>query len=74
VDPFPVVHQDKPACAIISRYNGPAGAGQAVMAKLLGELPAPLFNWMGEMQYLTLQSMFDTIFRKGCNGAGAAIS
>src|SRR4029453_712745 len=46
VDPFPAEHQGKRACAIIACYNGPTEDGQAVMAKLLGELPPPLFNWM----------------------------
>ncbi len=33
--------------------------------KLLGELPPPLFNWMGEIPYPTLQSMFDPLLPKG---------
>ena len=36
-----------------------------LMAKLLDELPAPLFNWMGEIPYPALQSMFDPFFPKG---------
>src|ERR1700741_1532514 len=65
VDPFPAEHKGKRACAIISCYNGPTEDGQAVMANLLGELPLPLFNWMGEMPYPALQSMFDPFFPKG---------
>jgi hypothetical protein len=65
MDPFPAEHQGKRACAIIACYTGPTEKGQAVMAKLLGELPPPLFNWMGEMPYPTLQSMFDPFFPKG---------
>jgi hypothetical protein len=65
VDPFPAEHQGKPACAIVACYTGPTEDGQAVMAKLLDELPAPLFNWMGEIPYPALQSMFDPFFPKG---------
>src|SRR6266700_501734 len=65
VDPFPAEHQGKRACAIIACYNGPTEEGEAVMARLLGELPPPLFNWMGEMPYPSLQSMFDPFFPKG---------
>lgn len=65
VDPFPREHQGKQACAIISCYNGPTEEGQALMAGLLGQLPAPLFNWMGEMPFPALQSMFDPFFTKG---------
>ena len=65
VDPFPAEHQGKRACAIIACYNGPIERGQAIMAKLLDELPPPLFNWMGEMSYPALQSMFDPFLPKG---------
>jgi hypothetical protein len=65
VDPFPAEHQGKRACAIIACYNGPPEDGQAVMTKLLGRLPPPLFNWLGEMPYPALQSMFDPFFPKG---------
>src|ERR1700730_12159593 len=65
VDPCPAEHQGKRACAIIACYNGPAENGQAIMARLLEELPAPLCNWMGEMPYPALQSMFDPFFPKG---------
>src|SRR6185312_14715468 len=65
VSPFPEEHQGKRACAIIACYNGPTEDGQAVMARLLDELPPPLFNWMGEIPYPALQSMFDPFFPKG---------
>ncbi|RDJ22892.1 FAD-binding oxidoreductase [Bosea caraganae] len=65
VEPFPAEHRGKKACAVIACYNGPAEQGQAAMAKLLSKLPAPLFNWMGEMPFPALQSMFDPFFPKG---------
>lgn len=65
VEPFPGEHQGKRACAIIACYNGSTSRGQAVMAELLSKLPEPLFNWMGEMPFPMLQSMFDPFFPKG---------
>ncbi|KRP94772.1 oxidoreductase [Bradyrhizobium yuanmingense] len=65
MEPFPAEHQGKRACAIIACYNGATADGQIVMAKLLSELPPPLFNWMGEMSYPALQSMFDPFLPKG---------
>lgn len=63
--PFPQEHQGKRACAIIACYNGPAENGKAAMARLLEKLPPPMFNWMGEMPYPTLQSLFDPLLPKG---------
>ena len=65
VDPFPAEHQGKQACAIISCYDGPAEKGAAIMDQLLKDLPAPLFNWMSEMPFPALQSMFDPFLPKG---------
>lgn len=65
VDPFPAEHQGKRACAVIACYNGSTMRGQAAMAGLLSKLPEPLFNWMGEMPFPALQSMFDPFFPKG---------
>ncbi len=65
VEPFPVEHRGKQACAIVACYNGPAEKGAAVMDALLKELPAPLFNWMSEMPFPALQSMFDPFLPKG---------
>jgi hypothetical protein len=35
------------------------------MASLLEKLPAPLFNWMGEMPWTGINSLFDPFFPKG---------
>jgi len=64
-DPFPKEHWGKRACAVISSYNGPAAAGQKAIAPLLDAVPAPLFNWMGEMPFPAIQSLFDPFFPKG---------
>jgi FAD/FMN-containing dehydrogenase len=65
VEPFPAEHHGKPACAIVACYNGPADKGAAVMDGLLKTLPEPLFNWMGEMPFPALQTMFDPFLPKG---------
>ncbi len=65
MDPFPKDYWGRRACAVISGYNGPAEEGEEVMARLLRSVPPPIFNWMGEMPFPALQSMFDPFFPKG---------
>jgi FAD/FMN-containing dehydrogenase len=65
VDPFPKEHWNKRACALIGAFNGPIAEGQKLMASLLEKLPAPLFNWMGEMPWTAINSLFDPFFPKG---------
>ncbi|MBB5463675.1 FAD-binding oxidoreductase [Paraburkholderia sp. Cpub6] len=64
-DPFPKEHWNKRACALIGAFNGPTIEGQKLMASLLETLPAPLFNWMGEMPWTAINSLFDPFFPKG---------
>jgi hypothetical protein len=65
VDPFPREHWGKRACAVISSYNGAAEDGEKLMARLLQSLPPPLFNWMGQIPFPAMQSLFDPFFPKG---------
>jgi FAD/FMN-containing dehydrogenase len=65
VDPFPPEHQGKHACAIIGAYNGSATEGQRALAPLLDAVPPPAFNWMQEMPFPAMQSLFDPFFPKG---------
>jgi FAD/FMN-containing dehydrogenase len=65
MDPFPRDAWGKRACAIIGAFNGSAAAGQKAMAPLLDGVPPPLFNWMGEMPFPAIQSLFDPFFPKG---------
>ncbi len=64
-DPFPKEHWNKRACALIGAFNGPIADGQKLMASLLDKLPPPLFNWMGEMPWPAINSLFDPFFPKG---------
>ena len=64
-DPFPRDYWGKRACAIVGAYNGPAAEGQQAMAPLLSKLPAPIFNWMGEMPFPAINALFDPFFPKG---------
>jgi hypothetical protein len=65
IDPFPKEHWNKRACALIGAFNGPIADGQKLVASLLEKLPAPLFNWMGEMPWTAINSLFDPFFPKG---------
>jgi FAD/FMN-containing dehydrogenase len=65
VAPFPKEHWSKRACALIGSYNGTTAEAQKVLGPLLGSLPAPLFNWMGEMPFPAMQGLFDPFFPKG---------
>jgi hypothetical protein len=65
LDPFPKEYWGKRACAIIGSYNGRAEQGAKLMARLLESLPPPIFNWMGEMPFPTMQALFDPFFPKG---------
>jgi FAD/FMN-containing dehydrogenase len=65
MDPFPRDYWGRRACAIIGSYNGPADEGARLMGQLLGSLPAPIFNWMGEMPFPAIQALFDPFFPKG---------
>ena len=65
MDPFPKEGWGKRACAIIGSYNGSAADGQDALAPLLEVLPAPIFNWMGEMPFPAINALFDPFFPKG---------
>lgn len=63
--PFPEEHWGKPACALVSCYNGPKSEGEKAMAPVRDALPAPMFDWMGEMPFTAVQSLFDPLLPKG---------
>ena len=65
VDPFPREHWGQRACAIIGAYNGSAEAAQRVLAPLLDNLPAPIFNWMNTVPLPAMNALFDPFFPKG---------
>ncbi len=63
--PFPEEHWGKKACALIGSFNGSAAEGAKIMQPLLAQCPTPLFNWMGEMPFTAIQTLFDPFFPKG---------
>ncbi len=65
LDPFPRDYWGRHACAIIGSYNGPAAEGEQLMARLLETLPPPIFNWMAEMPFPSMQALYDPFFPKG---------
>jgi len=65
MDPFPRDYWGRRACGVIGIYNGAAADGQRAIAPLLNAVPAPIFNWMGEVPFPAMQSLFDPFFPKG---------
>jgi FAD/FMN-containing dehydrogenase len=63
--PFPEEFWGKRICLLMSCYNGNERDGTNALAPLLTRLPEPLFNWMGMMPYVAVQSMFDGLYPKG---------
>jgi FAD/FMN-containing dehydrogenase len=64
-DPFPREHWGKKAVALIGAYNGSVDNGIVAMKPFRDALPAPLFDWMSEMPFTAMQSLFDPFFPKG---------
>ncbi len=64
-DPFPKEHWGRRVCGVISCFNGPPADGAKVMSRLLQAAPPPLFNWMGEMPFRAIQSLFDRLLPTG---------
>ncbi len=65
MDPFPKEGWGKRACAIIGAYNGSAADGEKALAPILQAAPEPIFNWMSEVPFPPMQSLFDPFFPKG---------
>ena len=65
MDPFPREYWGKRACAVIGSYNGEAAYGERAIAPLLKAVPPPIFNWMSEIPFPAMQSLFDPFFPKG---------
>jgi FAD/FMN-containing dehydrogenase len=64
-EPFPKEFWGKRFCLLMCCYDGTAEDGRRALAPLLETLPEPWFNWMGEMPYPAVQSMFDGLYPKG---------
>jgi hypothetical protein len=64
-DPFPKDSWGKRICALISCYNGSLDDGLRAIQPIRESLPQPLLDWMGEMPFTALQSMFDGLLPKG---------
>jgi FAD/FMN-containing dehydrogenase len=63
--PFPEEIWGKRICALISCYNGPAEEGVKAMKPVRDALPKPILDWMSEMPFTALQSLFDGLMPKG---------
>lgn len=65
MDPFPREGWGKRACAIIGACNGSAEDGEKALAPILHGVPEPIFNWMSEIPFPAMQTLFDPFFPKG---------
>jgi FAD/FMN-containing dehydrogenase len=65
VDPFPKEHWGKRACAVIGAYVGTSAEAEQALSPLLGAVPPPLFNWMGQMPFPAMNALFDPFMPKG---------
>jgi FAD/FMN-containing dehydrogenase len=63
--PFPEEHWGKKICAVISSYNGSTADGEKALKPLRDALPAPILDWMSEMPFIAMQSLFDGLLPKG---------
>jgi FAD/FMN-containing dehydrogenase len=63
--PFPQESWGVRICALISCYLGSAAEGERAMRPIREALPAPLLDWMTEMPFPAVQSMFDALLPKG---------
>ncbi len=63
--PFPEEHWGKKIVAVISAYNGSVDNGVAAMKPLRDATPAPILDWMSEMPFRAIQSLFDPLLPKG---------
>ncbi|MFO1186794.1 MAG: hypothetical protein U1E87_04690 [Alphaproteobacteria bacterium] len=50
---------------MIGVYNGSVADGQKAMKPLRDKLPAPIIDWMGEMPFTAMQTLFDGLMPKG---------
>jgi hypothetical protein len=64
-DPFPKEAWGKPICALISAYNGSLDEGLHAMQPVRESLPKPICDWMSEMPFPAIQSLFDGLLPKG---------
>jgi FAD/FMN-containing dehydrogenase len=63
--PFPQEHWGKKIVALIGAYNGSADNGVKAMKPVRDALPAPILDWMSEMPFTAIQSLFDGLMPKG---------
>jgi hypothetical protein len=64
-DPFPRDAWGKRVCALISCYNGSLDDGLRAMQPVRESLPKPICDWMSEMPFPAMQSLFDGLMPKG---------
>ena len=63
--PFPEEHWGKKICAVISSYNGSTADGEKALKPLRDAVPEPILDWVSEMPFIAMQSLFDPLLPPG---------
>ncbi|CAN5686918.1 FAD-binding oxidoreductase [soil metagenome] len=64
-DPFPEVLWNETMCAIVWCYSGPLDQADDIFLPIRTRFGTPALDWVGEVPYPVLQSMFDAVFPHG---------
>jgi FAD/FMN-containing dehydrogenase len=65
VAPFPVELHNRTMCAIVWCYTGPLEQAAATFAPIRERFGPPALDWVGELPFPVLQSMFDATYPPG---------
>ena len=64
-DPFPAEIRGRKICALVACYDGGVADGQEVLRPAREELPPTILDWVSEMPFPAMQSLFDPLMPKG---------
>lgn len=65
VAPFPEELHNRTLCAIVWCYTGPLEQAEATFAPIRTQFGAPALDWVGELPFPVLQTMFDAVYPPG---------
>jgi hypothetical protein len=65
VAPFPEELHNQKVCAVVWCYTGPLDQAEATFAPIRSQCGAPALDWVGELPFPVLQTMFDAVYPTG---------
>jgi FAD/FMN-containing dehydrogenase len=65
VEPFPEELHNQDMCAIVWCYTGPAERANEILAPIRARFGLPAIDWVGEIPFPVLNSMFDPTYPPG---------